>query len=74
MITDKYGRLWDFPENELCPACGQPDSCGDCNHEPLSNDEVHMLGGKIRCSIAEAQNARRSFPESHNMMKNSTGG
>ena len=40
---DKFGRAWDLPENELCPECGQPDSCGDCNHERLSDYEVSML-------------------------------
>lgn len=40
---DRYGRTWPYPDNELCPTCGQPDSCGDCNHEPLTDKEVHKL-------------------------------
>ena len=40
---DKYGRKWPFPENELCPECGQPDSCGDCNHKRLTDKDVRML-------------------------------
>ena len=32
---------------ELCPECGQPDNCGDCDHNPLSRDEIERLGGKI---------------------------
>jgi hypothetical protein len=47
MITDAYGRKWDIPKNERCRVCGQPDSCGDCNHNPLSEKEVLYLGGKI---------------------------
>jgi len=46
MRTDKYGRTWDFPKNELCPTCGQPDSCGDCNHKKLSEKEVKILKGE----------------------------
>lgn len=40
---DKFGREWNLPKKELCPKCGQPDSCGDCNHKKLSNDEVNRL-------------------------------
>ena len=42
---DKYGRQWDSPSNEVCPTCGQPDSCGDCNHKKLRNKDVIELGG-----------------------------
>ena len=45
MNKDKYGVKWDLPENELCPDCGQPDSCGDCNHSPLTQEEIEILGG-----------------------------
>ncbi len=41
---DIYGRIWDIPRNELCRDCGQPDSCGDCNHNRLTNKEVKILG------------------------------
>lgn len=44
MRTDRYGRLWDLPPAELCPTCGQPDNCGDCNHEPMTADEARQLG------------------------------
>jgi len=40
---DRYGRIWPFPKNELCPECGQPDSVGDCNHERLSDEDVQTL-------------------------------
>lgn len=46
--TDKYGRIWTLPKKELCPICKQPDSCGDCNHKKLSEEDVEMLGGKIK--------------------------
>ena len=42
---DRYGRGWKLPKNELCPKCGQPDSCGDCNHKKLSKADVIKLGG-----------------------------
>jgi hypothetical protein len=47
MTKDKYGRKWDFPKNELCPVCRQPDSCGDCNHKKLTEKEVVELGGHL---------------------------
>jgi len=43
---DRYGREWPFPTEELCPECGQPDSCGDCNHERLTDEEVVELLGE----------------------------
>lgn len=46
MTTDRFGRIWDLPATELCEVCGQPDNCGDCNHERLSTDDVTQLGGK----------------------------
>ena len=42
---DKFGHRWDLPKNELCSTCGQPDSCGDCNHQPLTRLQVDWLGG-----------------------------
>ena len=45
MKEDKYGVKWEIPENELCPDCGQPDSCGDCDHSPLSQEEIEFLKG-----------------------------
>jgi hypothetical protein len=44
---DKFGRIWDLPKNELCPECGQPDSCGDCNHTKLRKIDVDFMQGKI---------------------------
>lgn len=40
---DRYGRRWPYPENELCPECGQPDNVGDCNHERLGDEDVQMI-------------------------------
>lgn len=45
MTTDKFGVQWDLLPAELCSVCGQPDNCGDCNHEPLTDEEVERLGG-----------------------------
>lgn len=45
---DEYGRFWQRPGDEPCPECGQPDNCGDCNHEPLTDAEVLDLGGRLR--------------------------
>ena len=28
---------------ETCSVCGQPDNCGDCNHEPLTSEESEQL-------------------------------
>jgi hypothetical protein len=43
-LAPVYRQAW--PERiELCPECGQPDNCGDCNHGPLTHDEVRELGG-----------------------------
>jgi len=42
---DKYGRGWKLPVRELCPTCGQPDNCGDCNHKRLRNSDVVTLDG-----------------------------
>jgi hypothetical protein len=47
VTTDKYGRKWNLPKSELCPKCGQPDSCGDCNHKKLTIREVLYLGGNL---------------------------
>lgn len=46
--ADRFGRRWpelDGHPEERCPVCGQPDNCGDCNHEPLTDDEARSLGG-----------------------------
>ncbi len=42
---DKYGRVWDNPIWDKCPVCGQPDNCGECNHQPLSESDVIELDG-----------------------------
>lgn len=45
---DIYGRSWpDLAEDERCRRCGQPDNCGDCNHAPLTDAEVLLLGGQV---------------------------
>ena len=42
-MSDRYGRTW--PEGtEVCPSCGQPDNCGECNHHRLSADQAQELG------------------------------
>jgi hypothetical protein len=45
---DKYGRIWptEWNDRELCPTCGQPDNCGDCNHLPLTKKQAVELGGR----------------------------
>ena len=48
MPTDTHGRTWDLPDAELCPGCGQPDNCSDCDHTALSDDAVVTLGGQLR--------------------------
>jgi len=40
---DKFGRVWNLPECELCPECGQPDSTGDCNHKRISTAQYKQL-------------------------------
>lgn len=40
--SDKFGRVW-HAHTLVCSACGQPDSCGDCNHKRLKNVEVRLL-------------------------------
>ena len=51
---DRYGREWNLPTNELCPICGQPDNCGDCDHTKLSDEDVETLGGKLMDKKYEA--------------------
>jgi len=34
-----FGRIL---EDELCPTCGQPDNCGDCNHAGTLRHEEEM--------------------------------
>lgn len=45
---DKFGRIWKLSKNELCFKCGQPDSCGDCNHKKISKQGVLQLGGYLK--------------------------
>lgn len=52
-IKDKYGRKWNLPESELCPECKQPDTEGECNHNPLSSEEVIMLGGSLNYKVTD---------------------
>jgi hypothetical protein len=35
---DRWGRNWPS-EMELCPDCGQPDNCGDCDHTRISDED-----------------------------------
>lgn len=56
MTTDRYGREWDLPANELCPECGQPDNVGDCDHTPLSDKDAQTLAGEnLRDKIRRLQ-------------------
>ena len=43
---DRYGRVWDLPATELCPNCRQPDNCGDCNCDPLTESQIRLLAGR----------------------------
>lgn len=45
-LRDRFGRAWQLPKTELCPTCGQPDNTGECNHLPLTDEEVEILGGR----------------------------
>jgi hypothetical protein len=45
LSKDKFGVVWNLSIEEICPICGQPDSCGDCSHNQLSTVEVKALGG-----------------------------
>jgi len=45
--ADQHGRTWDLPCHERCLVCGQPDSFGDCTHEPLTDEQVVELGGVL---------------------------
>lgn len=42
---DRFGRVWWLQQAELCKECGQPDNCGDCNHERL--EDVSEFGGSL---------------------------
>lgn len=42
--TDRFGRVWDHLSDELCKVCGQPDNCGDCSHDPLTEQQARHLG------------------------------
>jgi hypothetical protein len=47
-LPDRYGRIWEIPDVEKCPECGQPDSVGDCTHQPLTDGEARLLGWERR--------------------------
>ena len=53
MILITYYVEWG-EHGELCPECGQPDNCGDCDHTPLPHDEVIELGGRFIPERGEA--------------------
>lgn len=54
LLSDGYGRQWPkLSVGERCETCGQPDNCGDCNHQMLSVDNVLELGGELRRSKAK---------------------
>jgi hypothetical protein len=37
---DECDPFAHLPASERCSVCGQPDNCGDCDHTPLSRDQV----------------------------------
>jgi hypothetical protein len=39
--ADAWGRR--RLDTECCPACGQPDNCGDCNHGKLSDIDLACI-------------------------------
>ena len=42
-LKDKFGRIWNLEEDEVCPECGQPDNYGDCNHKKLPLLQAYKL-------------------------------
>lgn len=43
-FANKFGRIWDMAPYELCVECGQPDNCGDCNHNELTIEDAKEIG------------------------------
>lgn len=68
--TDRYGRTWRLPKGELCPECGQPDSCGDCNHKKLPLDKVKELGGKNEAKTCPCNDINESTEPCQRCYKN----
>lgn len=46
-VIDVFGRRWHMPPHQLCDVCRQPNNCGECNHQKLSDAEVTELGGVL---------------------------
>lgn len=43
-----------YPQNELCPICKQPDSCGDCDHTIMTGKEAEpLLPTKVLIKLLE---------------------
>jgi len=42
-LKDKFGRIWNLEEDEVCPECRQPDNTGDCNHHKISTSQYRRL-------------------------------
>lgn len=61
-FLDHYGRVWPYPLEELCPTCGQPDSCGDCNHSELSREDTEriLLGSEVYEAMKAQQDLRET--------------
>lgn len=66
--TDKFGRKWKLPKNELCPVCGQPDSIGDCNHKRMGEKRMKFFKGcenpfilcdQFHVSVTVRQNSKK---------------
>lgn len=47
-LKDKFGRIWNLEEDEVCPECKQPDNCGDCNCKKLSTSQYRRLTAQIK--------------------------
>ena len=77
LSTDRYGRLWDLPAIELCPECGQPDNCGDCQHGPLSDADARLLGAVLPVStlpnLQRTADALAAFDAAHGPQDPGTG-
>lgn len=42
--VDRFGRLWDKPELDLCPKCGQPNKSSECMCKKIDSKEAEKLG------------------------------
>jgi hypothetical protein len=45
---DAWGRKF-WTHTILCRVCGQPDTCGDCNHRRLPDSDCVAMGMVVPC-------------------------